>query len=169
MSLRPLLRLGLYLAVLTGAATMFVGSMEFSFKQTVRQVAERPAAHKPARLRPSYLAPTPTLTSRAFDAARPAVAATGEAAKAQMGIEAVDPMTTGSVPNPAGEPKPDLFRTDANGLNVRLGPSNGGAKVLVLNIGEEVEVAVQERNWVRVIRSDGKGGRVYSTYLVPVE
>jgi hypothetical protein len=168
--IQPLLRAGAYVGVLVMATTVFVGSLDFSFDRTVRHIAELRATPDPARLRPSYIAPTPALAAKDLDAARLAsVTATGEAARAQMGLAAIDPLTTGSVPDPAAEPGRRLFRVGASALNVRSGPSKGSAKVMVLSPGEEVHVAETQRSWVRVVLADGRGGWVFSKYLVPVE
>lgn len=158
----PVLRLGIYLGVIAAAAIVVSESMNFAFDRAVQHVAEIRSAPKPATLRPSYVATTPDLTSKDLDATRqvPVVAA-GKAAEAQMGLAA----TGEQVAKPRGE----LFRVRANGLNVRSGPNKDSPKIMVLELGEEVEVAETLRNWVRITTADGRGGWVYSKYLAAVE
>lgn len=136
--------------------------MNFAFDGTARHVAEIRPAPQPAVLRPDHVAPTPDLTAKDLDATRqvPVVAA-GKAAEAQMGLAATGEQVAKS--------RSEMFRVRANGLNVRSGPNKDSPKIMVLELDEVVEVAERQRSWVRVTRADGRGGWVYSKYLVTVE
>lgn len=169
-ALGPLFRAGLYIGVLAGALVLTVGGLDFALHQTTQQISQLRISVEPSRLRRSPVGPTPVVSPKDVNAARvTAVTVTGEAAQAQMGLADVDPTTTGSVASPVAQPARDLFRVEANGLNVRSQPNKHGARIMVLEAGEEVQVAERDRNWVRVVRADGRGGWVYSKYLVPVD
>lgn len=164
MSVPAILRLGIYLGVIVAAGLMIARSLDFSVSETARHVAEFRATSISATLRPGYLAPVPNLTPKDFDPTRLVpVRVSGRAAEAEMGIAAGAQAADAA----AAQPKGELFRVRVNGLNVRSGPGKDSAKIFVLGLGEEVEVAETQRNWVRIIRPDGRSGWVYAKYLVP--
>ncbi len=168
--MKDLLRVCVYGCVLGGSTFAILGSLGFSVDQTIQHVAEVRGSPEPVTLRPSYIAPTPVLTTRDVAAVQSVpVTGEGEAARAQMGLAAIDTVTTGSIAAPATEPSPPLFRVNANGLNMRSAAKKGSPKIGVLKSDEQVEVAETQGSWVRVVRPDGEGGWVYSKYLVPVE
>lgn len=156
------LRLAIYLGVLATAAVLFAESMNFTFDGTAKHVAAIRADPKPASIRPGHVAQTPDLAAKDLDVSRLVpVEVSGEAAEAQMGLATLG--------EPATQPRRELFRVRASGLNVRSGPNKDSPKLMVLDVGEEVEVAETQRTWVRVVTADGRGGWVYSKYLVRVE
>jgi uncharacterized protein YgiM (DUF1202 family) len=168
--IKNILRTCLYCSVLGAAAISFLGSLSFSVGQTIQHVAELRSSSGAVKLRPSYIAATPILTVRDLDAVqRVSVTGEGRAAQAQMGVATIDPVTTGSVPDQTAARNPNLFRVSVNGLNMREGPNKATSKIDVLGLGELVEIAETQRSWVRVVRADGRGGWIYSKYLVPVE
>jgi uncharacterized protein YgiM (DUF1202 family) len=170
LTMKDLLRACFYACVLGGSTIAILGSLSFFIDQTIQHVAEIRGSPEPTRLRPSYVAPTPALTTKDVAAIQSVpVTGEGEAAKVQMGLSAIDTVTTGSISPPAAEPNPNLFRVSSDGLNMRSAGSKGSPKIGVLKLGEEVEIAETNGNWVRVVRADGEGGWVFSKYLVPVE
>ena len=59
--------------------------------------------------------------------------------------------------------KPDTI--GASAVNLRSGPSSGSPQLLVLQPGEAVQTGETIGGWVKVTRSDGTSGWVYSNYL----
>lgn len=163
MNIAPsVLRLGIYLGVIAAGAIVVSESMNFAFDRTARHVAEIRSTPQPAALRPSHVAPTPDLTARDLDAAlQVPVVVAGKAAEAQMGLAAAGQQVA--------KPRSEMLRVRVNGLNVRSGPNKDSPKIMVLELGEEVEVDGRQRNWVRVTTADGRGGWVYSKYLAAIE
>ena len=84
-------------------------------------------------------------------------------------VQPVSLTTATAVATPAAAETADPgLMTDtigASAVNLRAGPSSGSQQLSVLQPGEAVQTGQSIGGWVKVTRSDGSSGWVYSNYL----
>jgi SH3-like domain-containing protein len=177
------LRRRLPLAVLGAAAVGATILLLVPSGEPVTRTAEVTTGSETEAVQPSYIAelPRPTTEDMVTGSISPPAEPTGDRDSSAIATSGLAPLA--AVPPPpldaataqqvdaaaaAAEVEPppgETVHVGASAVNVRAGPNTSSRKLFVLQPGDSVTATEVAGGWVRIVRSDGEGGWVYSRYL----